>query len=464
MKLDIMLKNENEFIENLSLGEIFNRGIYNESNEFNVIKTLFKEVKIIRPLMISKTKQIDVLPDTSFLQIKIENKTSSVNFIDNNLKNSKFLTGDPALTNSRVLNYGISLMIKDIQVLNEETIMDRKTTINLKNLEQNINKESPIIPLNNVHFTLMNKQLPIELKPGEEIVLILKVHKSAYISEKSLGVNSTDTNTGPNSNTLEEMEFKLANCKPHSSILNHPLSSSNLNTNSNLFNQDERASVISVSTNYRQFHNTRSNIGNISNMNNYSSNNNNSITSKIKIYENSSIYNQDFKLPRRRKNSFSSVSTITTNVNNNTVLHNYNYENFANQVHENGKELAGELSSTLKSPINNKLEESNIYIDEEIIKVILSTPIILDISSDKFYDNLFMTIPIKWHNEISRFLKIEIEFPEKIHLHEYFLIFIKAKNISNNQMDLILEISESSCELLNEGRLETEVFDYKEKG
>jgi hypothetical protein len=96
--------------------------------------------------------------------------------------------------------------------------------------------------------------------------------------------------------------------------------------------------------------------------------------------------------------------------------------------------------------------------------VVLSTPIILDISSYKFYDSLFMSIPVKWHNEITRFLKIEIEIQEEVSLHEYFHVLLKAKNISNNSMDLVLEISYSSADWLGEGNVETtEMFDYKGK-
>jgi hypothetical protein len=103
--------------------------------------------------------------------------------------------------------------------------------------------------------------------------------------------------------------------------------------------------------------------------------------------------------------------------------------------------------------------------NDEIIKVVLSTPLILDISSKKFYDSLFMSVQMKWHNEITRFLKIEINVPKEIILHEYCQIHLKVKNISLQSMDLVLEIADQNSEFSNQPlQLNTEVFDYKGKG
>lgn len=74
-----------------------------------------------------------------------------------------------------------------------------------------------------------------------------------------------------------------------------------------------------------------------------------------------------------------------------------------------------------------------------------------------------MSIPVKWHNEITRFLKIEIEIQEEVFLHEYFNVVLTAKNISNHAMDLVLEISDSSADFIKSENLDTEIFDYKGK-
>jgi len=41
-----------------------------------------------------------------------------------------------------------------------------------------------------------------------------------------------------------------------------------------------------------------------------------------------------------------------------------------------------------------------------------------------------MCIPMKWQNEVSRFLKVDIQVQEKIILHKYFTVNLKIKNIS----------------------------------
>jgi hypothetical protein len=222
LKLNIQKKNPNDYLNKLSMSEIFTSGIYNEVREFTIIKTLFKEVKIIRPLYMSKTKQIDITPDTSFLQIKVENITSSINFIDKSLKLSRFL----AKLNSEneevdVVNYGISLTIKDVQILKEETVVDKKTTINLKSLEQYIKNDT--IPLNNIHFTLLNNEFPIEIRPGEEVVLMIKVFKSSFIYERNEKI--IDSNNG------NMMQSKIR------SVSENITTGSNLNTNSNILNK-----------------------------------------------------------------------------------------------------------------------------------------------------------------------------------------------------------------------------------
>ena len=42
----------------------------------------------------------------------------------------------------------------------------------------------------------------------------------------------------------------------------------------------------------------------------------------------------------------------------------------------------------------------------ENFKIYFTTPVILNITSDIFFENLFMCLQVKWNNEINRFLKI----------------------------------------------------------
>jgi hypothetical protein len=192
-----MFKNSNDFIKtkDYSLCEILKSGLYNEIKEFTVLKTFFKEVKVIRPLCISKTKQIDISPEDSLLQVKIENITSSINFIDKSLKLSKFL--DTTAEND-LLNNGMTLVIKDIQIIKEETAIENKTIVNIKRLDQIISNDS--VPINNIHFTLQNDDFPIEIRPGEEVYIIVKIFKSIFIYEHMI---KTKEQTKPEINKLQ---------------------------------------------------------------------------------------------------------------------------------------------------------------------------------------------------------------------------------------------------------------------
>ena len=71
MKLHILKKNSIQFSSGLSLQDVYKNSIHKEIKEFDLLKTLFKEIKIIRPLSISKEKQIDFSPDASLLQYKV---------------------------------------------------------------------------------------------------------------------------------------------------------------------------------------------------------------------------------------------------------------------------------------------------------------------------------------------------------------------------------------------------------
>ena len=151
-----MKKNNLGFMnkEDYSLIDIYTTNIYNDVTEFTILKTLFKEIKIIRPLNISKIKQLDLNPEVSLIEIKIENITASINFIDRSLKNSKFLNVGKE---TDIVTYGIDLTIRDVQILKEETIILNKTVLYFKNQEQSkfgLSKES--INLDNINFTLIN--------------------------------------------------------------------------------------------------------------------------------------------------------------------------------------------------------------------------------------------------------------------------------------------------------------------
>jgi hypothetical protein len=443
MKLNIMKKNDLDYLKGYSLTEVFSSGAYEGLKEFTILKTLFKEVKIIRPLFISKTRQVDILPDTSLLQIKIENITSSINFIDKNLKLSKFLKQNLKSyleepighkSDDDVLNFGINLTIKDIQFLKEETVVDKKMTINVKSLEQYSNGLSREIPLNDVNFELLNDKndFPIEIKPGEEVVLTMKIHKSAFIYENLIqapGVSLPDgANNKPSENYSVNQYSTLSTFSNFKETQTLTLANKELNVQTNYYTN-------TLSNNLILTNNTKSPLNKQSTLKNFN------------FFKKNSIVNQ--YMSTTTNSNLGSYVPLPTSA---PVVHKYSFNNFNNGV-------TPSRSIEDVGAVQNNLDEN-----DEIIKVMLSTPLILNITSFKFYDSLFMSIPIKWQNEITRFIKVQIEIQEEIILHEYFNVYLIAKNISNSPMDLSVEISDSASDFINsQTGLETEILDYKGK-
>ena len=101
-----------------------------------------------------------------------------------------------------------------------------------------------------------------------------------------------------------------------------------------------------------------------------------------------------------------------------------------------------------KSNINEGITENDQYLDldsyfEEQFRIYYITPIILELHSKLFSENINMCINMKWFNEINRYLKISISIPEHIYISQYFEIKIKIKNISFYPMNLIVQIKDN---------------------
>lgn len=184
MKVDLMIKNENNFAQNINPLEYFKNGYFKTIQNYRKIKTLFKETKIIRPLNIKDVKQTDVLLDTSLLQAKLENTTSGINFVDESLKASRFLIKETNTSTSSILNTGMSININEIEILKEETTFDEQSTQHVKHIRDLYIKNDKV-SLSNINFSLFNRDLPLILSAGEELYLTIKVVKSAFLSEKS---------------------------------------------------------------------------------------------------------------------------------------------------------------------------------------------------------------------------------------------------------------------------------------
>lgn len=84
--------------------------------------------------------------------------------------------------------------------------------------------------------------------------------------------------------------------------------------------------------------------------------------------------------------------------------------------------------------------------NDQQIKISLTTPILIDVISNKFYDSLFMSIPVKWQYDILKYIDIEIDIEENIKLHRYFKLNLKIKNLIEKKISLLIEIGDSITE------------------
>ena len=136
----------------------------------------------------------------------------------------------------------------------------------------------------------------------------------------------------------------------------------------------------------------------------------------------------------------------------------FNDKNDENINNERTKSNASKNSDVLNNTISKEIDmatatndnniENDQYLDldsyfNESFKIYYLTPIILELSSDLFLENINMCIYMKWFNEINRYLKILISIPENIYINKYFEVKMKIKNISFNPMNLIIQIKDN---------------------
>ena len=368
MKVDIMKKNDISFSQEMDALDYYQNGYYSTVQKFKTFQTFEKIVKIIRPLKIKIMKQIDVLLDTSLLQIKIENITSSYSFYDEHLTN--FISKEN-IPNKKSI--GMDILIQEIQILKDETTILNEKMENYDKIKKIFMKNDKV-SLNNIQFNLFNVNLPIIIHAGEDYNLTIKVIKSAFLSEKEENSN--------NNNNNNNMNFTI-NTNNKNSEITLTMPSENAFSKKTLENK---------------------------------SNNNLNLSSFGRI------------------NTLSNILKTEANY----ILRNNNMINFQNE--QNIKTITSDTSSQFDNSQNIK---ENVIDNGENFKVNFSTPIILNIYSEMFYENLFMCLPIRWNNEINRFLKIELSSPKEIFLHEYFEINLKIRNISSNTMNLFIEIDDS---------------------
>ena len=328
MRVNILKKNDISFSQEMDALDYYQNGYFSTVQNFKSLFTIFKLVKIIRPLKIQIMKQYDVLLDTSLLQIKISNITSYYFFYDGYLIKCNFLSKENI---PQYKSIGVDISIQEIQILKDETTINEDLTNNLSKIKQIFVKNGKVT-LNNIQFSLFNVNLPIIIHPGEDYNLTIKVIKSAFLSEKE-------------ENTEDNINFDLKDSLTKNSeiTLTSP-SESNLSKKNYLETQIQNNNYINQINTYEQVIKTEANI-------NY------------------------------HRNIF--------------------YKNLKDE--QSVKTMTSVSSSQLE---NQSLNDKEIDKGENF-QISFTTPIILNISCSIFYENLFMCLPIKWINEINRFLELE---------------------------------------------------------
>ena len=203
-------------LNDFSIFNINEKKIYKTTTLFSV----YKNIKVVRPLYVSQTKQLDTSTLSSILQIKIENITSTVNFIDNAIKTSAFINYSNDFDNNvELVNYGIDFMITNIDVLKDETIIDNKMTMNIDKGEQYHQHYQLPIAINAIEIEVINHQFPIVIKPGEEYNIAMKLIKrkdTAMKTISSIEEDSIITSMNTNKNKRESFFSRFSKGKKDS--------------------------------------------------------------------------------------------------------------------------------------------------------------------------------------------------------------------------------------------------------
>ena len=397
MKLEILTKNEDaiDFKENSDTYLYYKTGHFVNEKIFKTLKTLFKEVKVVKPLNISETKQIDLTLDTSLLQIKIDNITAQTEYEDISLKNSKFLKKREKTADGEKLEFGNDIIINEIEILEDETTIDERETEKISLVKKYIMKKNSLMQ-KDINFKLMENNFPLILRPGEDYSLSVKVNKSCFLTDSDIKNNYN--------NLIQQLSSSQA--------------SESLKT-----------------------------LGNILDNNNSNINPNNEIKVRKRMNSNAIVIN--------RKSLFNQAQERLLSINNNMQTPLYTESPMPlpeiYQKNVGSKYLPKTVAINEETiPEMNTNTMSIKDFNEENIKIYYITPILLYISSKMFYENLFMCLQLKWYQELNRLLKIEIKIPEDIYLYEYFEVGVKIRNISSQAMNLLIEMKEDENEVISD--------------
>jgi hypothetical protein len=426
MKINLYLENYNIFSENKesNILNFYQLGLFDNINNYRYFKIFFKEVKIINALNILNIKQIDPKINTSFIQTKISNYNNSYEFCDTVLKNSKIFK------NMKIENEGENkdkksknIRINDIRILKYESCFDEIATEEIEFIKEKLIKEKKLINKDDYEISIFNKnKFPYIIGSGEEFNLLFKITKNSYINES---INSTNK---INKNTTKEKNKQLR-----------------LLTEGEISTQDEVSKIIINSMNdsflrSSMLFNSRT-LSDDKDDDSSDSNPKKKNSVMISQSQSKSITEKIQQPILSLGNLIKKKITFSDSKEENKRGSNENIENnslsYKNMDTHNTKIFENEIINESENVLN-----LDSYFDENF-RIYYITPILLELTSDLFYENINMSFNMKWFNEINRYLKIFISIPEHIYINRHFEIKIKIKNISFNPMNLIIQIKDN---------------------
>lgn len=408
MKLEILTKNEDmiEFEENSDTFLYYKTGHFTNEEKFKTLKTLFKEVKVIKPFNISDTKQTDLTMDMSLLQIKIENIAGENCYEDTSLKNSKFLKKVEGEENkdenkkSMMTNF----IINEIEILEDETSVDERETEKINFVKKYLMNKNSLMQ-KSMNFKLMERNFPIQIQSGEDYMLSVRVNKNCFLTDSDIKNNINETISDNSAQPDKE------------NTLNNADNVKSTNTSNPILKEKEK--------------------------------------------EKETQKNQPEPKPKKKVNfSFGSIvikkkSVINKMQERHGLSNNHLLTESPMPLPDIYQKSIGNKQLEKGISINevNKTETNTLFsyrdINEENIKIYYTTPVLLYISCDMFYENLFLCLQLKWYQELNRLLKIEMKIPENIYLYDYFEVIVKIRNISSKPMNLLIEMKDNETEMVS---------------
>ncbi len=434
MKVNIYYENYSSFAEDYKDQDImyfYQMGIFGSVEKYKLLKTIFKEVKVINALNILSLKQLEPKMDITLLQTKINNN-NNYELIDNSLKFSKIFknlnSGEEPKTNENSNN----ILIKDIRLLHDETTFDERITDNIEFIKEKIFKEKKLLSKKDFDIMLFNKnKYPFNIGSGEEFNLIIKILKNPYINE-SVGIrkinNNINTKNKNNPLVLLTQNESRRQTEVNKIIIN-TLNDSTLHSALNAKLEEEINDL-----NAMKKRNSSSLSINDLTKNNIAQKIQEPLLSFGNFFKKKTTFALDEKDAAEKVLDSNDNSNSNTNNNNNTTQGNRTKGNRTNKTTENSIYRDNNID-------DNNAFNLDYYFDEHF-KIYFITPVILDLYSDLFYENINMSIQVKWFNEINRYLIISVAIPEHININQFFDVSIKIKNISFYPMNLFIQIKD----------------------